>query len=162
MFLRSILPIALSLGILSGIAVANTSVHGQISAFIVAQDQQGQEKILPAVSTEPGQTMEYQIVFTNDGQTNVSGLQIVDPVPENTEFIGTSNRSDVDATFEVSIDGGISFEREPVIRIETQADGTQKKVIIPPEQYTHLRWTPAQELVAEGGQQRYTYRVSVK
>lgn len=143
-------------------AYANTSVHGQINAFIVKQDIQGKEKILPAVETEPGQTMEFQIVFTNDGDTSVDGIQVVDPVPENTQFIGTSERADVPAVFEVSIDGGVSFEPEPVVRIETQPDGTQKKVVIPASEYTHLRWTAQKELEKDGGKQLYSYRVSVK
>lgn len=161
MLSRSILTLALSAGVLSAAAFANTSVHGQISAYIVSQDAKGQEKVIPAEQTEPGQTMEFQIVFTNDGETNVKGIQVIDPVPENTQYIGTSNHSDVPAMFEVSIDGGVTFESEPVYRIETQADGTQKRVVIPASQYTHLRWTPEQELASNGGQQRYIYRVSV-
>ena len=62
----------------------------------------------------------------------------------------------------VSIDGGASFEGVPVVRYETQADGTEKKVIIQPEQYTHVRWVADEELQSKGGMHRYSYRVSVK
>jgi len=63
--------------------------------------------------------------------------------------------------FEVSIDGGETFESEPVTRIESQADGSQKEVIIPPALYTHIRWAVEDALEGEGGEQNYAYRVVV-
>ena len=102
------------------------------------------------------------IVFTNNGDAGVSGIKVVDPIPNNTRFIGDSHSADVEAMFEVSIDGGESFEAEPVKRVETQADGSQKEVIVPPEQYTHVRWVAAEELSSKGGKHSYSYRVSVE
>jgi len=69
--------------------------------------------------------------------------------------------TDVAATFEVSIDGGHSFEQEPVTRIETQLDGSQKEVVIPSSQYTHIRWAVADALDGKGGEQKYAYRVVI-
>lgn len=147
---------------LAGFAFAKGPVTGEIQAYIVTKDSDGQEKVLPAVETVPGQVMEFRIVFTNNGDSAVSGVKVVDPIPENTRFIGNSHAADVDALFEVSIDGGESFESEPVIRLETQADGTQKEVVIPPEQYTHVRWVASEALTSKGGKHSYRYRVSVE
>lgn len=153
--------LALILGV-AGFAYAKGPVTGEIQAFIVTKDSDGNEKILPAVETVPGEVMEFRIVFTNNGDAGVSGIKVVDPIPENTRFISDSHIADVEAVFEVSIDGGETFEIEPVKRVETQADGSQKEVVVPPEQYTHVRWVAAEELSSKGGKHSYSYRVSVE
>ncbi len=146
---------------LAGFAVAKGPVTGEIQAFIVSLNSDGSEDITAAEEAEPGQVMEFQIVFTNNGDSGVNGIQVVDPIPENTKFISDSHSSDVSALFEVSIDGGETFETEPVRRIETQADGTQQEVTIAADQYTHVRWLADKELPSNGGSHRYSYRVSV-
>jgi len=60
----------------------------------------------------------------------------------------------------VSIDGGKTFEKEPVTRQKKMADGTVKKVVIAADKYTHIRWKASDALVSKG-QQQYTYRVKV-
>lgn len=146
---------------LAGLALANGPVTGEIQAFIVSLDDDGKEIIEEAIETEPGHTMEFRIVFTNNGSDGVRGVQVVDPIPQNTRFVPDSHQSDVAAAFEVSIDGGESFELEPVVRIETQPDGSQKEVVVPPEQYTHVRWLAKEELSSNGGQHKFIYRVTV-
>lgn len=153
--------LALVLGV-AGFAYAKGPVTGEIQAFIVTKDGDGNEKVLLAEETVPGQVMEFRIVFTNNGDSDVSGIKVVDPIPENTRFIGDSHSADVPALFEVSIDGGKSFEVEPIVRVETQTDGSQKEVVIPPEQYTHVRWVATEELASKGGKHSYSYRVSVE
>jgi len=144
-----------------GLAYANSPVEGFISAHIVSTDEKGAEVTEVATVAEPGEIMEYRLTFVNNGNSAVSGLKVVDPIPENTTFVSDSARTEVSATFEVSIDGGESFESEPVTRIESQADGSQKEVIIPPALYTHIRWAVEDALEGEGGEQNYTYRVVV-
>lgn len=147
---------------IAGFAFAKGPVTGEIQAYIVTKDGDGKEMTVPAVETVPGQVMEFRIVFTNNGDDDVNGIQVVDPIPEHTRFISDSHNADVKATFEVSIDGGESFEGEPVVRLETQTDGSQKEVVVPPEQYTHVRWVAAEHLRSKGGQHSYSYRVSVE
>ena len=145
----------------AGNVLAEAQVEGRIEAYLVATDPDGAEVVRPAAVAEPGELMEYRLTFVNNGDAAVGGLQIVDPVPENTTFVGGSASTDVSASFEVSIDGGRSFEREPVTRVETQADGSQKEVVVPPSRYTHLRWAVDETLAGDGGEQRYVYRVTV-
>ena len=145
----------------AGLAYAKGPVTGEIKVFVVSTDDSGQEIVTEADETEPGQVMEFRIVFTNNGEESVRGVQVVDPIPLNTRFVSDSHQADVPASFEVSIDGGESFELEPVTRIETQADGSQKEVVIPPSQYTHVRWLAQEELTSNGGQHSFAYRVTV-
>lgn len=146
----------------AGLAFAKGPVSGHIEAYIVSTGSDGTEQMIKAKETEPGQVMEFQIVFTNNGEKDVYGIQVVDPIPPNTLFVEDSHRADVPAAFEVSIDGGVTFEPEPVVRTETTLDGTVKEVIIPPEEYTHVRWLASDELNSDGGKHKYTYRVTVK
>ena len=145
----------------AGLAFAKAPVEGRIEAYIVSTNDKGAEITEPAIVAEPGELMEYRLTFVNNGESSVSGLKVIDPIPANTTFVSDSARTKVDAQFEVSIDGGHSFELEPVTRIETQADGSQKKVVIPPAQYTHIRWAVEDALEGEGGEQHYAYRVIV-
>ena len=140
---------------------AKGPVKGEVQAFIVSLSDDGSEMIKTADEAVPGEVMEFRIIFTNDGGESVSGIQVVDSIPENTRFINDSHNSDVQASFEVSIDGGQSYESVPVRRIETQQDGTQVEVVIPAEQYTHVRWLASEPLASDGGQQRFSYRVSI-
>lgn len=148
--------------VITGFAFAKGPVSGHIQAYIVSIDGQGAEKKSEAKVTEPGQIMEFEIVFTNNGEEDVNGVQVVDPIPANTSFISDSHKADVPASFEVSIDGGLTFEEEPVVRIETQTNGTKKEVVISPEQYTHVRWLAQNSLESDGGKHKFAYRVFVK
>lgn len=152
----------LALFAVAGLAYAKGPVSGEIQAFLVTVGNDGAEKVVPTEQTQPGQIMEFQIVFTNSGEEDVSGIKVVDPIPEFTKFIGESHASDVTAVFEVSIDGGVSFEPEPVVRMETQADGSKKEVIVSPDQYTHIRWSADEALTSNGGKHRFSYRVAVQ
>ena len=136
------------------------SVSGDIQAYVVNKANSSEEIISAASEAEPGDVIEYRLVFTNSGESDVFGLNVVNPIPENTSFVADSASTQIPSTFQVSIDGGSTFESTPVTRIETQADGTQKKVVIPPSQYTHVRWTADKALPAEG-EHVYAYRVLI-
>ena len=162
------LGIALALGTVAGLTLAAgrtlaeaPPVTGRIDAYLVTRADDGSERLRAAEVAEPGETMEFRIEFTNAGEEPASGITVVNPVPANTRFLPDTDGADVAARFEVSVDGGESFEPEPVTRIETQPDGSQAEVVIPPEQYTHVRWVPAEPLGAGGGAQRFHYRVAV-
>ncbi|MFK7995075.1 MAG: hypothetical protein AB8B87_13105 [Granulosicoccus sp.] len=146
---------------LAGFAFAKGPVKGEVQAFIVSVNDDGSEVVRTADEAVPGEVMEFQIIFTNEGDQSVTGIQVVDSIPENTRFISDSHDSDVQASFDVSIDGGKSYETVPVLRIETQPDGTQLEVEIPAEQYTHVRWRASEPLESDGGQHRFSYRVSI-
>mgnify|MGYP000309150770 CR=1 FL=1 len=145
---------------IGGLAWAKGPVTGDIQAYVVTVED-GEERVVEARRTAPGEIMEFRIVFTNHGEESVSGVRVIDPIPESTTYVADSHSSDVRASFEVSIDGGESFEPEPVVRIETQLDGSQRKLVVPPSEYTHVRWLADEALGAEGGQHRFAYRVSV-
>jgi hypothetical protein len=61
----------------------------------------------------------------------------------------------------VRIDGGQTFESEPVKRMVKGGDGKIVEKIIPASKYTHVSWKPTAGIKASE-KQLYTYRVAVK
>ena len=52
-----------------------------------------------------------------------------------------------DADFTVSIDGGKTFENEPVKRLVVDEQGKKLERLIPPSEYTHVRWILKQPVI---------------
>ncbi len=140
---------------------ADEPIQGAMEAFVVQLEDE-RETLLAAKEVEPNQLVEYQLTYTNVGESKINGLTVVGPVPEGTTYVSDTANADVDAALQVSIDGGKTFEPEPVIRLETRESGEVVEKVVPPEQYTHLKWKAQDAITADGGTQFYTYRVRVK
>jgi len=140
---------------------ADEPIQGTMEAFVVELDDD-KEKLRAATEVVPNQLVEYQLTYTNKGESKIDGLTVVGPVPEGTSYVSDTANADVAAALLVSIDGGKTFEAEPVVRLETKSSGEVVEKIVPPEQYTHLKWTAEKAINADGGTQFYTYRVRVK
>ena len=96
------------------------------------------------------------ISYKNTGSAALNDLVVTGPIPSATQYQANTAIAPVDAAFEVSVDGGKTYESEPVTRTVKG-----KKVIIPASQYTHVRWIPNVSLAANS-EQVYSYRVQVK
>ena len=119
---------------------AEAPIQGTMEAFVVELNDD-KETLKVADDVEPDQLVEYQLTYVNKSASNVDGLTVVGPVPEGTTYVSDTANADVQARLLVSIDGGKTFESEPVIRTETKSTGEVIEKIIPAEQYTHLKWT---------------------
>jgi len=142
-------------------ASAEAPISGTMEAFVVELSD-NKESLQAASDVEPNQLLEYQLTYVNKGESGINGLTVVGPVPEGTFYVSNTATSDVSAILLVSIDGGKTFETEPVVRTETKTNGEVVEIIVPPEQYTHLKWKAEDVINADGGQQLYSYRVRVK
>jgi uncharacterized repeat protein (TIGR01451 family) len=165
MFDKIIKPInrilAIAVLVLSLPAWAQGALTSEMQAWLVTLQADGTESFDPATSVEPGQVIEYRTLYTNAGSAPVSGLTVIGPVPVGTLYIGGSAATPVGHVFQASIDGGSSWQSEPLVRRVTLPDGSQKEQIIPPSEYTHVRWQSADRMAADGSQE-YRYRVSVE
>ncbi|KJG06470.1 hypothetical protein UB33_09505 [Photobacterium angustum] len=141
-------------------ASANQPLTSQMNAYLIEVDKNGKELLKPADEVSPKDTVEYQLVYKNHSDQSLSGLVITGPIPENTQYVGNTGKTIIESKFLVSIDGGSTFETEPVKR-EIMKDGKKVEVIIPPEKYTDVRWIPEGPIKASE-QQIYTYRIEVK
>ncbi len=140
---------------------ADAPVQGTMQAFIVEIDD-NKESLKAATDVEPNQLVEYQLTYVNKGASNIDGLSVVGPVPEGTTYVSDTANADVAALLLVSIDGGKTFESEPVVRVETRSTGEVVEKVIPPSEYTHIKWKAESAIKSDGGTQFYTYRVRVK
>ena len=131
-----------------------------MNAFVVQQDNKGREILKPAKKAEPGQKIEYQLVYANSSKSAMRAGAITGPIPAETHYIANSSNTRIQSKLLVSIDAGKSFEQEPVTRQKKMPNGKMKTVVIPAEKYTHVRWKPVKGLGA-GEQQRYHFRVQV-
>ena len=154
--------VTISAGVMFNVTAKNKpTLVSDMQAYLVKTNAEGQEYRQPAKETEPGNILEYNLSYTNQMDKSLSGLVVSGPIPANTMYVGRSARAGVDADLLVSIDGGASFESEPVTRQKRMANGKIETVVIPAEKYTNIRWKVKQPIQGFG-KQLYSYRVKVK
>ncbi len=142
-------------------AQAQAPVQGTMEAYVV-EIKNDKEVLKAADDVEPNQLVEYHLTYVNKSNAGINGLTVVGPVPEGTAYVSDTAVADVAANLKVSIDGGVTFENEPVTREVVKENGEVMETVIPPEQYTHIQWQASSELPGKGGKQFYRYRVRVK
>jgi len=88
----------------------------------------------------PGDVLQYQLRFTNQGQGDVRGVVFTNPVPAGLRYVDRSAGADrQDVAVEYSTDGGQTFAATPMVT--EVVDGRRVQRPASPEQYTHVRWT---------------------
>lgn len=161
--MKKLLNAAITAGFLVLVAPANAQspVQGTMSAFVV-EVKDSKEILTEAVDVEPRQIVEYHLTYVNKSKSEINGLTVVGPVPEGTAYVSDTALADSAANLKVSIDGGVTFEKEPVIREVVAQNGEVTETVIPVDQYTHIQWQSKDVLAGKGGKQLYRYRVRVK
>ena len=139
---------------------ADGPLSSQMETFLVTK-KNGKEVVVATQQASPGDVVEYRLTYSNESDQPLSGLVITGPVPANTEYLKESAAADVKAEFTVSIDGGETYQSEPVKRTQTDSKGQSKEIIVPAGEYTQLRWVPEKGL-QPGKVQTYRYRVKVQ
>lgn len=140
---------------------AQSPLQNSMAAYVVTQDARGNEILQAASEVAPGQTVQYALTYANTGRNALNDLVVTGPVPSATTYVGQSAFTQARAKLQVSIDGGKTYEAEPVVRIITDASGKQVRKVIPASEYTHVRWHMQQPLNA-GETQQFAYRSIVK
>ena len=75
---------------LSLTALSEGALQSQMKAFVVTPQADGGESFEVAKSVEPGQVIEYRTVYSNTGESTITGLAVVGPVPPGTRYLGES------------------------------------------------------------------------
>lgn len=92
------------------------------------------------IATLPGDTLGYQLTFTNVRRDSVRNVQFTDPLPNGLQFAAGSAHADrPDVAIDYSIDGGTHYSAAPTI--SRQADGRTVQLPAPVTMYTNVRWT---------------------
>ncbi|KJF87477.1 DUF11 domain-containing protein [Photobacterium phosphoreum] len=132
----------------------------KMDAYVVETNKKGEEELVKAEKVYPKDKIEYKLTYTNNTEKPLKGLVITGPIPENTFYVADTSNTKIKSKFVVSIDGGKTFESEPVKR-EIMKDGKKVEIIIPPEKYTAVRWIPLIPINAKE-KQIFAYRIEVK
>jgi hypothetical protein len=154
--------VAATLSLSVTVAVAKTSpLTTTMEAFTITLDKEGKEIASKSADIAPKQVIEYRVVYENISTGALEGLKIKAPIPVSTTYKQGSNKTKVASAFMVSIDGGKTFESEPIKRMVKGADGKMIEKVIPSSKYTHVSWAPKAGINASE-KQLYSYRVAVK
>jgi len=132
--------------ILNGVAVyaqemAASPLQSSMTAFLVETNDEGKEVLTKTEQVKPGQVIEYVLLNSNVTDADLSEVNLVGPIPTGTSYLAGTASTGQYAKPEFSVDGGNTFQQEPIKYMVKQADGTEKETIATPDMYTHVRWT---------------------
>jgi uncharacterized repeat protein (TIGR01451 family) len=96
----------------------------------------GKTVFKPAQVSRPGDVLEYRVNYTNRSASAVTGLIANLPIPAGTTLLA---RSELPPDVLASTDG-TQFAASPLMRTVRQADGSERRVPVPIEEYRALRW----------------------
>lgn len=112
------------------------AVDVRLQAFQVVAQDKGGEKLVPATDANPGDTIEYQVTYRNNGKSAAKAVAATLPVPEGAMVY--LDGSAAPKAVQASIDGK-QFSPLPLTR-EVMRNGRRTVEPVPPEQYRFLRW----------------------
>ena len=95
---------------------------------------------------QPGDVLTQEISASNSGKAALRGAGINVPVPRGTFYLGGATPSSNRWQTQFSFDGGKTFGSAPLMRTVTVSENgksVQKKVVVPPSEYTNVRWLVA-------------------
>lgn len=116
--------------------LATAEVVANLTARKVVTTAGGSQSYQPADKASPGDVIEYQAVYTNQGKTPVKNLVPTMPIPSGMEYIPSSAKP---AQVMASLDGK-KFEAVPLKRMVTLPNGKQELREVPYEEYRAIRW----------------------
>jgi uncharacterized repeat protein (TIGR01451 family) len=164
-FLRTMSFFLLSL-LLSVASAQDSPLQVELEAFLVTEvtteSGDSAERFSLAQEVFPGNTLEYRLNLTHIGENTLpAGVSVRGPIPDNTQYLADSASQNGLAALTFSIDGGETFEAAPITRTETDENGNDVVVTVPPSEYDVARWTLNDPL--EPGQVlTFIYRVEVQ
>jgi uncharacterized repeat protein (TIGR01451 family) len=117
-------------------AFAKDDLSSTLTAYKIVSTPGGKEKIVPADKAKPGEVIDYQAVYRNNGKGNLENIKATLPIPVGTEYLPGSDKP---AAETASLDGK-NFEPLPLIRKQASANGRITQIQVPYSEYRYLRW----------------------
>lgn len=162
-FARTTMPMALVA------ALATPALAGDLTATVdfsvVELSSDGSEMLVERAEVRPGEVIQYNMRHENVGESDVSGLVVIGPVPAGTSFVEAGASTSVSAIFEVQAEmdpeaPGLEWSTLPATRLVADETGTLREEPLPTTAVEAVRWRIADAL-AEGAVALNTYRVIV-
>jgi len=115
---------------------AGQPVDVRLQAFQVVAADQGGEKLVPATTAQPGDTIEYQVTYQNNGKAPARAVAATLPVPEGA--MAYLDGSAAPKAVQASLDGK-EFAPLPLTR-EVVKNGKRVTETVPAAEVRFLRW----------------------
>ena len=131
------------------------TVEAKLAAFKVTLDADKKEVLAPADKVAPGDLLEYQVVYQNNGKSQLKQLTATLPMPVGMTYVAGSAKP---ANAMASTDGK-TFAAMPLKRMVKKADGKLEEQVVPLSEYRALRWKLGE--LAEKGKAEVSARSSV-
>ena len=122
----------------------------------VEKDGKKVEKKIPAVKVLPGKVVYYTTEYKNISKKSVDGINIINPIPKLTKYVGGSAWGD-NASVSFSVDGGKTWGKADTLRIKNKEG---KMVKAKPSSFTHIRWKH-QGALKSGSTKRAAFQVTL-
>lgn len=117
-------------------AADTQAVDVRLQAFQVVTQDKGGEKLVPATSAQPGDTVEYQVTYQNNGKAPAKAVVATLPVPDGA--MAYLDGSAAPKAVQASLDGK-EFAALPLKR-EVVRNGKKVTETVPSSEYRFLRW----------------------
>lgn len=124
---------------------ADAGATARPALTIAVQNRTAAEEALQGAAradttVRPGDVLRYTLRFANPTERALRQVTLSNPLPAALRLVAGSPRaSRSDARLEFSADGGRTFSTTPAIEVVVEGKTVRRPV--PPEQYTHVRWT---------------------
>ena len=126
---------------------APKAVEAKLAVFHVGKNAEGKEALLAADKAAPGDTLEYQTAYQNNGKSAVKSLAATLPLPAGLAYVAGSAKP---ANPQASVDGK-TFAAMPLKTMVKAPNGKLEEKLVPYSEYRALRWNlgdlPANEKV---------------
>ncbi len=136
-------------------SAAAATIKAQLQAFKVIVEKDGDEKLGSASIANPGDVIEYQATYSNDGQRAATNLSATLPIPAALSYVPNTASP---AGFTASTDAQ-NFAPAPLKRTAKDKDGKTVMVMVPFSEYRALRWNVKK--LAPGDDFKVSARASV-
>jgi uncharacterized repeat protein (TIGR01451 family) len=118
-------------------------ITGTTSVFKQIGDSR--EEIDPnETAAYPGDTLEYIIEYTNNGDEAASGVSFMSEIPDRTELILESVWGD-NCNYHFSVDDGENWSELPIFT-EKIVNGKTVQTEATPKEFTHVKWIYTENL----------------
>lgn len=140
---------------IAGQAASQGDVTAQLAIFKVLSKPDGKDVLEPTEQVKPGDVVEYQATYRNQGKQLVKAIMATLPIPEGMTY---QPHTAAPAAVSASVDGK-TFEPVPLRREVRLPDGRTEKRDVPYSEYRFLRWELDQ--IAAGKEKTVQARVQV-
>ena len=124
------------------------------------KENDGQEQFVQADEVKPDSILEYRLSYTNRAAVALNVQDILTPIPLGTNYVSGSSSADTVSQFHVSDDKKKNWRKENFTRKVKNNKGQWENQIVPPSEYTHLRWSEVEKF-QPGEKKVFKYRVRV-